>query len=157
MATFAPAFSVPRISILPAALITMPPPLPLVVCPDVVMPPAVVITRLSRSVASAPLSVFPGNRAASVSSEPAVPELIVTVPEASNPVSRNTCSPALTVMEELGPVNVTPVSPITPPATSTPNRSTSVAPLIRIELPALRVTMREVVGTYTLLFRIGSV
>ena len=60
-------------------------------------------------------------------------------------------------MEELGPVNVTPLVPIVPPATNTPNKSTSVAPLIRMELPALRVTMRDVVGTYTLLFRIGSV
>ena len=76
---------------LPAALITMPPPDLSVVSPDVVMPPAVVMTRLSRSAAFGAGSVWPGKSAATVSSAPGIPEVTVTVPDASRPVSRKTC------------------------------------------------------------------
>ena len=106
---------------LPLALMKMPPPEPFVVSPAVVAPPAVVTTMLSKSSLVPTGNVLPGKSAESLSSAPGVPVVLsVTVPEASKPVSREICSPAVTLTEELGPLKVTPDFPIVPPATTLP-------------------------------------
>ncbi len=63
-----------------------------------------------------------------LSSASAVPPFRLTDLEASNPVSKKICCPALTVMVASFPAQVTPFAPILPPATTAPKISTSCAP-----------------------------
>ena len=82
-----------------------------------------------------------------LSSAPATPPLMVTALDANKPVSRKTCSPAVTVTVESLPAQVTPFAPIVPPATTAPKISTSFAPLRLILLRACFVVTLEVPWT----------
>ena len=63
---------------------------------------------------------------------------------AARPLSATMRSPAVTLMVESGPSQVTPVSPIVPPATTRPSMITSLPPIRLMDVPASSVLSVEV-------------